>query len=267
MLLGALNYNNNPALLLALLVTSVALTGLLAAHLRLSGLEIGPASGEPVAAGTPLLLRLELIEHDGRARAGLRMDCGPATAFVSAAGRHPPYRGTGPADHAPRLARPRPHPPVHHPAARVGACVVVDLAGHDAAGLSRAGARRPATAAGRRRHPKARLHPLGSDVHHLRDYRSGDSPHAIAWKASARKDTLIVRETELPQGEVAALDWRAVSALPHEQRIARLAHWVELAEREGRRSLLRLPGQPPLGPGHGPAHRHPACALALLPDA
>jgi uncharacterized protein (DUF58 family) len=122
----------------------------------------------------------------------------------------------------------------------------------------RAGARRPATAAGRRRHPKARLHPLGSDVHHLRDYRSGDSPHAIAWKASARKDTLIVRETELPQGEVAALDWRAVSALPHEQRIARLAHWVELAEREGRRSLLRLPGQPPLGPGHGPAHRHPA---------
>lgn len=268
MLLGALNYNNNPALLLALLVTSVALAGLLAAHLRLSGLEIGPASGEPVAAGTPLLLRLELIEHDGRARAGLRMDCGPATAFVSlpAGTRHivelalPTTRRGWLDPGRIRLSTTQPLG-----LARAWSWIWPDTMLLVYPAPERDGPPLPPGEGGTR---KARLHPLGSDVHHLRDYRSGDSPHAIAWKASARKDTLIVRETELPQGEVAALDWRAVSALPHEQRIARLAHWVELAEREGRRSLLRLPGQPPLGPGHGPAHRHLCLrALALLPDA
>ena len=64
------------------------------------------------------------------------------------------------------------------------------------------------------------------------------------------------------------LDWNAVRALPYEARISRLAAWVDLAEREGRRYRLRLPGQPQLGPGRGLEHHH-AClrALALLPDA
>ena len=62
------------------------------------------------------------------------------------------------------------------------------------------------------------------------------------------------------------LDWRELNALPYEARIRRLARWVDEAERDGRRYRLVLPGQPPLGPAQGSAHRH-AClkALALMP--
>ncbi|MDN5782851.1 MAG: DUF58 domain-containing protein, partial [Luteimonas sp.] len=51
MLAGALNYNNNPALLLALLLAGAANTSLFAAHLQLSGLQIIAIDAEPVAAG------------------------------------------------------------------------------------------------------------------------------------------------------------------------------------------------------------------------
>jgi len=113
---------------------------------------------------------------------------------------------------------------------------------------------------------QTRLHPAGDDVHHLRPYRTGDARRAIAWKPSARRDTLIVREYEQPLGADVVLDWQALSGLTYEQRICRLARWVDEAEREGCRYRLCLPGQPDLGPDRGTAHRH-AClrALALLP--
>ena len=74
-------------------------------------------------------------------------------------------------------------------------------------------------------------------------------------------------EFEQPLGAAVVLDWRALSGLRHEDRIRRLARWVDEAERRGRRYRLRLPGES-LGPAQGPAHRH-AClrALALLPHA
>ncbi|MDQ3205408.1 MAG: DUF58 domain-containing protein, partial [Pseudomonadota bacterium] len=114
---------------------------------------------------------------------------------------------------------------------------------------------------------QSRLHPSGDDVHHLRSYRTGDSRRAIAWKASARRDALLVREYEQPMGSEVLLDWHSLGRMAHEERIARLARWVDEAECDGRRYRLLLPGQPPIGPGNGAAHRH-AClrALALLPD-
>ena len=106
----------------------------------------------------------------------------------------------------------------------------------------------------------------GDDVHHLRSYRRGDARRAIAWKPSARRDHLLVREYEQPLGAEVVLDWWQLSGLDNEARIRRLARWVDDAEREGRRYRLDLPGHAPLGPGSGPQQRH-AClrALALLP--
>jgi uncharacterized protein (DUF58 family) len=101
----------------------------------------------------------------------------------------------------------------------------------------------------------------------LRAYRRGDARRAIAWKPSARHGTLLVREYEQPLGADLVLDWHALHALAWEDRIQRLARWVDQAEREGRRWTLRLPTQA-LGPARGADHRH-AClrALALLPEA
>lgn len=265
MLVGALNYNNNPALLLALLLAGAANTSLFAAHLQLSGLSVAAIEAEPVPAGAPMSLRVHLRADPARARRGLRLDLGDTHAFASLDG------GTGEA----RLSLPTRQRGWLQPGR-------LTLSTTRPLGLARAWAYAwpaqpllvyprpeadgPPLPGGTGDSAAARLHPAGDDVHHLRAYRRGDSRRAIAWKPSARHGTLLVREYEQPRGADVVLDWDAL-ALAHEDRIRRLARWVDEAERDGRRYLLRLPGQA-LGPGSGAVHRH-AClrALALMPAA
>ncbi|WP_066097890.1 DUF58 domain-containing protein [Xanthomonas massiliensis] len=269
MLLGALNYNNNPALLLALLLAAVAVASTVAAHLQLSGLRVEAATAEPVAAGRDLHLRLSLACTDARPRRGLRLDCDGREAWC---GLDP---GTPRAE--PELALPT-ATRGWYPLARLRLSTTRPL------GLVRAwswvwpdaallvypapepdGPPLPEGSGGRQ---QMRLHALGEDLHQLRPYRAGDAPRAIAWKHSARRDVLLVREYERPVGEDIVLDWRALAALPHERRIARLARWIDLAERSGRRYRLLIPGHPPLGPDRGPQQRHLCLrALALMPYA
>ena len=81
---GALNYNNNPALLLMLLLAGAAQTSLLGAHLQLSGLRLVAVSADPVPAGAPILLRLHArAPSRGRERRGLRVDCPDAAGTLS----------------------------------------------------------------------------------------------------------------------------------------------------------------------------------------
>jgi len=268
MLLGALNYNNNPALLLALLLAATALASALQAHLQLSGLRMEAVSAEPVAAGTPLRLRLALARDDRRPRRGLRLALGPAAAnadLVDTDGTEVdlwlPTTRRGWLDlQRIRLSTTQPlglvrawswvwpAPPVLvYPAPESNAPPLPDTG---SASL------------------RTRQHPLGDELQQLRPYRQGDARRTIAWKHSARRDTLLVREYERPAGTELLLDWHALGPLPHERRIARLARWVDEAEREGRRYRLLLPGQPALGPAIGDTHRHQCLrALALMPDA
>ena len=81
-------------------------------------------------------------------------------------------------------------------------------------------------------------------------------------------DSLLVREYEQHRSDQLLLDWPLTAGLPYEQRIRRLARWVDDAERQGRRYALGLPGQAPVPMGLGMAHRHRCLrALALMPDA
>lgn len=83
MLLGALNYNNNPALLLALLLATAGIASSIMAHLQLSALRIEAASAEPVIAGEPLRMRVSLARRDTRTRRGLRLDHLESNGFCS----------------------------------------------------------------------------------------------------------------------------------------------------------------------------------------
>lgn len=262
---GALNYNNNPALLLVLMLGGAAHSSLLAAHLQLSGLRIEAIDAEPVAAGKPLQLRVHARAEPGRERRGLQVLHGDTGAGLSLAGGvgeaalSLPTQARGWFDlERLRISTTRPLG-----LARAWAYVwpTEPLLVYPAPEPSG-----PPLPEGRGEQSRARLHPAGEDAHHLRDYRRGDARRTIAWKPSARHDSLLVREYEQPQGADVVLDWRALSALAYEDRIRRLARWVDEAERESRRYRLELPGQPVLGPGRGAAHRH-AClrALALLP--
>ncbi|TDK26052.1 DUF58 domain-containing protein [Luteimonas aestuarii] len=265
MALGALNYNNNPALLLCLLLAGAAIASLLHAQLQLGGLEVHAIGGDPVPAGNPLHLRVHARAPRGRERRGLQVACLGETATLSL------DDGAGEAILA-------------LPTTRRGWLDIerVRISTTRPLGLARAWAYAWPTAGalvypaperdgpplpdGSDGNAQSRLHPAGDEVHHLRAWRQGDSRRAVAWKASARRDTLLVREFEQLMGADVMLDWGLVTSLPYEARIRRLAGWVDKAEREQRNYALRLPGAPTLGPGRGSAHRH-AClhALALLP--
>ena len=263
--LGALNYNNNPALLLALLLAGAANASLMAAHLQLSGLQVFAVEAEPVPAGEALALRVHVRAPPGRERRGLQVARGDNAGVLSLADgvgqallslptRHRGWLETGRL----RLSTTRPLG-----LARAWAWVWPDapLLVYPAPE-----AQAPPLPEGAGAASSARLNPAGDDVHHLRAYRRGDPVRAIAWKPSARRDTLLVREYEQPRGADVVLDWHSLHALPYEARIRRLARWVDDAERESRRYRLQLPGQAAIGPASGPQHRH-AClrALALLP--
>ncbi|MCA1714237.1 MAG: DUF58 domain-containing protein [Gammaproteobacteria bacterium] len=263
--LGALNYNNNPALLLCLLLAGAANTSLLAAHLQLSGLIITAIGADPVAAGAPLAVRVHAQAAPGRERRGLRVDSGESSAILSLdddAGEATlavPTLSRGWLDlERLRISTTRPLG-----LARAWAYVWPDTPLLVYPAPEPHG---PPLPSGSGEQAQARLHPAGDDVHHLRAYRRGDPRRAIAWKPSARRDALLVREYEQPLGADVVLDWHQLPPIGYEARIQRLARWVDEAERQGRRYRLLLPGQPALGPGSGAAHRH-AClrALALLP--
>lgn len=266
MAIGALNYNNNPALLLCLLLIGTTLSSLLWTQLQLGGLDIQAVHGEPVAAGRAMTLRLHAVAAPGRARQGLLVEGGDASATLTlhdARGEAVLLLATqrrGWLD-LPRLristSRPFglarawswvwPQTPVLVYPAPEAAGPPLPMGGGDTA--------------------QARLHAAGDDLHHLREWRQGDSRRAIAWKPSARRDALIVRELERPQGADITLDWPQTAGLAHEDRIRRLARWIDEAERDGVRYRLALPGHPAIGPDQGQSHRH-AClrALALLPQ-
>jgi uncharacterized protein (DUF58 family) len=265
MWLGGLNYNNNPALLLSLLLAGAANTSLLAAHLQLTGMQVAAIGAEPVSAGAPLEVRVHVRAEPGRARHGLHVDCGSVRAQLSLDDGHGqatlfvPTQRRGWLDlERLRISTTRPLGLAHAWAYVWPDAPLLVYPAPEAHG--------PPLPLGAGTSARARLHTTGDDVHHLRTYRRGDARRAIAWKPSARRDTLLVREYEQPAGADVVLDWRQLSDLDHEARIRRLARWVDEAEREGRRYRLELPGQPSLGPATGAAHRH-AClrALALLP--
>ncbi|WDS36125.1 DUF58 domain-containing protein [Pseudoxanthomonas sp.] len=266
MLLGALNYNNNPALLLALLLAATFMASLMAAHLQLSGLRVESIGAEPVHAGTPLLLQLAFASNDRRPRIGLRLRAGQQDALIPAL--------NGPAVTAevayPTKARGWLQPerirlsttqPLGVALAWSWVWPATPLLVYPAVEADGPALPEPAGTA-----RQTRVDAAGEELHHLRAYRPGDPQHTIAWKPSARRDVLLVREYEQPVGVEVTLDWTLLAPLTHEARIRRLTHWVELAERQARRYRLRLPGQPPIGPALGPAHRHQCLrALALLP--
>ncbi|MEX1080748.1 MAG: DUF58 domain-containing protein [Halofilum sp. (in: g-proteobacteria)] len=101
----------------------------------------------------------------------------------------------------------------------------------------------------------------------LREYRPGDSPRRIAWKALARTDELRVKAFEAATADDTWLDWASLEGLAHEARLEQLCAWVLAAERTGRAYGLILPDAR-IAPASGPEHRRRCLeALALAAPA
>jgi uncharacterized protein (DUF58 family) len=264
MLIGALNYGNNPALLLTCLLGAIAGASLFAGFRAMSGLALAQVRAGEMHAGETANVRLRFAPGP-RARASLRVKLGDDdTAFALPANTPldvelpftPPTRGWN------RCGRVRVW--TEYPLGLFG---IWSWINPDAAFLvfpaleANAPPLPPGAGFAGERTPAGDSEELAG----LRDYRSNDARRLIAWKASLRHDRLLVRDSERRSGEALTLDYAALRGLDHEARIRRLAAWVVAAETAHASYALRLP-EKTFGPASGADHRRDCLrALALLP--
>jgi uncharacterized protein (DUF58 family) len=264
MLLGALNFNDNAALMLTFALTGVVLISLPRTVRHLDQLALVAVHAEPVFAGEPLVASFRFTPADARERARLRLRVdgvdrvfdlaeGGSTLAVTLQTQRRGWLPVG------RSALWTDYPlgvfhawSVLNPDQRLLVYPRPETAGP---GLP------PGGQLGEGRLAK----PEGEDWQGLRDYRSGDAPRRVAGKASAREERLLVKEFADPIAGEVTLDWNALGAIDYEDRISRLARWVLVAEDEQRPYRLRLPSVE-LGPALGPAHQANCLReLALMP--
>jgi uncharacterized protein (DUF58 family) len=242
MLVGALNYANNAALLLTCLLGAASSTSMLIAFRSLDGLRLSHIHGGHAVAGQPLELTLAFDSR--RPRSAIRLDLGECRVAF-----------------APSLAT-----------TQVKLVLPTEKRGWQPLPRMRLWSTWPlAEAAGPAPHAPAddarhmQLH-RGDELAALRDYRAGDPQRHIAWKASARHENLLVKDFEQPQSRPQwQLDWRQLDGLDSEARIARLARWLNEAQALRCNYSLWLPGND-IASGSGLLH-HVRCmnALACLP--
>jgi uncharacterized protein (DUF58 family) len=107
----------------------------------------------------------------------------------------------------------------------------------------------------------------GDEFAGLRDYRAGDPIRHVAWKASARHDQLLVREFDrAAPGQPLRFDWNSLTGIDRETRISRLAGWICDAYAAAHPWTLVLEDHRGFGPASDAAHYHRCLtALAELP--
>jgi uncharacterized protein (DUF58 family) len=254
--LGALNFNNNLALLLVFLLAAVAQATTLLVYRNLAKLGIEAVRAEPVFAGEPAHFRLFLANGAPHGRFSLRAseagggdgDCRDLEPHSGGSlDLRVPTRARG------WLQAPALRLETRYPIGLFRAwtwlfpdsrCLVYPRPAANPPPLPLAGTGQ----AGRAQRGE------GDQVQGLRAYRPGDSLRRIAWRSSARHDTLLSRELEVPREESCVLAWRALASPDPEERLAVLTAWVLMADHRQLSYTLDLPDMPSIT-GTGPGHR------------
>jgi len=264
-LLGAINYDNALAFLLCFLLGGLFLVAMLHTYHNLAGLRLAGVRVEPVFAGQSAVFNLQFDSLPQRPR------------FALALARQPPARAwwrRGPRSTATEVAllTPSVAVPLAVPTTRRGVLALgrVSVESTFPLGFVRAWAYfRPGTevlvyptpidlrplpltaaATGEQR--------VGSacgveDFAGLRPYRAGDPLRAVAWRALARHDEMLVKQFRGGGAVAVVLRWSDLPPnLDPEARLSQLTQWVLEAERAGLRYALELPGErQPAGSGYG----------------
>jgi uncharacterized protein (DUF58 family) len=104
----------------------------------------------------------------------------------------------------------------------------------------------------------------------VRAYQRGDPLKLVVWRLAARAiargtDELVSRDSQQARRQTLWLDYAQTAgsgATDAEARLSRLCAWVLQADKLGLDYGLRLPGTPPIAPGHGMGHQQ-RCLEAL----
>jgi uncharacterized protein (DUF58 family) len=88
----------------------------------------------------------------------------------------------------------------------------------------------------------------------LRNYRAGDSPRQIDWKAQARERGLLSKQFGGDRSEKISLDWHLLEGFETEQRLSLLCRFILQAEERQQSYSLQMPGEK-IPSGCGPLHQ------------
>jgi uncharacterized protein (DUF58 family) len=269
MLLGGLNYGNNPALAFTFTLAAVGWVGMHLCHANLQGLTVTYAGASAPFAGDPARFTFLIANPSQTARHDLllRSVDGQAAAPVSVtAGGHVAVAVEQPTQRRGSVALQRlklssTYPLglcrawtwLHPEDARCSVYPRPETPGVPPSPLPGDGEQRDLQGAGE------------DDYAGLRNYRAGDPLRRVAWKAYAKGVGLFVSEYAGAGAEPRLYDWQSCGDLDTEARLARLARWIVDAHASGQAFGLRLPQQL-LPLDQGDAHRHRCLeALAAYP--
>lgn len=269
-LVAGINYANGLAYGLTFLLAALALVAMLQAHRNMHGITLRAGDCAPVFAGETAAFTVVLHNDSAFPRLGIELwQMGTPAALVVDVPAGAPATAVLPVP-APRRGR-LTAPPIYlvtrFPLSlwrawtrrvRLGqTCIVypapAPLADLPASwGLTGDGGGGTGTGA-------------GDDFAGLREYRRGDVPAHIAWKALAAGRGYLTKQFAAGAPALLWLDWAGLPDADTERRLSILCRGVLEAERSGRPYGLRLPGTV-LAPDSGPKHAARCLeALALHP--
>jgi len=263
MLVGALNYDNNPAYLLTFLLGSIGFNGIYLTWRNLRGVQLKLLASDAVFCGADARLRFQLVADDGTERPGIQLHRGEQSVAEDLGENNEtgivtlrvPTRRRG------RLQAGRLSLSTRYPLGLFRAWCYVELDGSIVVYPAPASPQQMPSG-GADRGEGAGNDVVGQeDFVGLRDYRQGDTSRHIDWKSLARERGLVSKMFTTPQGRPRQIDWYALPGSDTELKLSQMTRAVLDAEQAGEAFSLRLPDQV-VAPGQGPAHRH-ACLSAL----
>jgi uncharacterized protein (DUF58 family) len=272
MLLGSLNYQNNLALLFTFLMVSIGVVAMHHCWLDLLDLAVQVRPPREVFAGATARLDLTLINERGRPRYDLgvaadsrRVAVGPIPGLGEGrvgVGVAAEKRGELVVDELVVDSR---HPMHLFRAWCLLSCQARILVYPRPAQWSQAAV----VFAGDEQHTLGSGGEGSDDFEGPREYRHGDSPRRIDWKAMARQRGLVTKQFSAEQGSETWIDWSGLTTPDPELRLSILTRQVIEVSADNRRFGLRLPGIE-LGPSSGEGHVNRCLrelALFHVPDA
>jgi len=256
MLIGSINYNLSLGYVLTFLLAGLGVVSILHTFRNLVHLYVSGGRASPVFAGDVARFQIALENRNGFTRYSIDLACGTSKVRCDVpAQRHSAVDLEVKTERRGWLPLPRVTIDTRFPLGltRAWSYVQPDMRAlvyprPDTAPL-------PAPEADSETGDAVSLAAGTDDFSGLRPYQASDSPRHVAWKASARSETLL---TKIFSGRASSEMWFEWARLPAgmgvEARLSRLTRWVMLAEERGLRYGLRLPAASvPLGEGF--AHR------------